>query len=446
LIGITPKALVSERRWPMRGYKGLLDVASVVEEAVGAGLLEGCGDVDILAAGLDDLAREGARALIQAALEAEVAGFLGRLWYERSSGQGGYRNGRRKRALTCGAGSFEVSLPKIAGADRPFERRVIRAYERSSERIRETLPLLYAEGLSTRDFGRALRPFWRRAGLSRSSVSRANEALYEAFRVWRKRDLSGMKVVYLFLDGIAEGVRLRSSEKEGVLVVHGILEDGSRELLAIHLGPRETEASWKAALEDLISRGLAAPALAISDGCPGLIAAVKAVWPEVERQRCTVHKTRNVLNRVPRKEQAGVKRDLARIFHAASLEEAKQAVGDFLGKYGDEFPAASETLARDIEDCLTFYKFPQAHSQRIRTSNVVERAFREVRRRTRVVGRFPNERSALVLIWASMEHDRLSWRGVRMTQKHLDDIAAAWESLRQAPVRVDAARKYLAAA
>jgi len=428
----------------MGRYKGLLDVASV-EEALGAGFFSREGE-DLIGDGLDEMAREGVRMLLQAALEAEVSEFLGRLWYERSPEQPGYRNGRRRRVLTCGSGSFEVALPKVAGAGRPFERKVVRAYERSSERIRQTLPLLYAEGLSTRDFERALRPFWRKAGLSRSSVSRANEALYEAFRAWRKRDLSGMQVAYLFLDGIAEGVRLRSSEKEGVLVAHGILSDGSRELLALHLGPRETEASWKAVLDDLASRGMKPPALLISDGCPGLIAAVKAVWPDVPRQRCTVHKTRNVLNRVPKKEQGRVKRDLARIFHAASLDEAERAVGEFLGKYGDEFPAACETLARDIEDCLTFYKFPQAHWKRIRTSNVVERAFKEVRRRTRVVGRFPNERSALALIWASIEHDRLSWRGVRMTQRHLDDIVAALSALRQEPVRVEAARKYLAAA
>lgn len=429
----------------MAGYKGLLDVASA-EEALGVSILSGDREEDLVGDGLDEMAREGARMLIQAALSAEVSEFLGRLWYERKEERTGYRNGRRRRTLTCGSGTFEVGLPKIAGAGRPFERKVVRAYERSSERIRRTLPLLYAEGLSTRDFERALRPFWRKAGLSRSSVSRANEALYEGFRVWRKRDLSGMKAVYLFLDGIAEGVRLRSKEKEGVLVAHGILEDGSRELLAIHLGPRETEASWKAVLDDLVSRGMKPPALVISDGCPGLIAAVKAVWPETPRQRCTVHKTRNVLNRVPKKDQGRVKRDLTRIFHAASLDEAKRAVSEFLRKYGDEFPAACETLARDIEDCLTFYEFPQAHWKRIRTSNVIERAFREVRRRTRVVGRFPNERSALVLIWASVEHDRLSWRGVRMTPKHLEGVREALEALRKEPIRIDAARKYLAAA
>jgi transposase-like protein len=426
-------------------YHGRLNLASIAEVLEGR-LGDGVELAELVSDGLDAMARQGARILLEVAMEQEVAEFLGRSRYERVESRAGYRNGSRKRGLTCGSGSFDVEMPKVTGAEEPFSLRSIPAYARSSERILKTLPLLYAEGLSTRDFDRALRPFWKRAGLSRSSVSRANGELYRQFDGWRKRDLSGLKVLYLFLDAVNERVRFRSSEKEGVLVAHAILEDGSRALLAIHLGPRETEASWKAVLEDLVRRGMSPPKLVVSDGCPGLIAAVRAIWPGAARQRCTAHKTRNVLGRVPRKDQARVKRDLSKIFHAASLEEAKRAAGAFLSKYGEEFPTACETLCRDLEDCLSFYRFPEAHWKRIRTSNVIERAFKEVRRRTRVVGRFPTERSALVLIWASVEQDRLNWRGVRMTPAILEGAVQAVEAIKASPIRIDSARKYLAVA
>ena len=442
----------------MGRYQGRLDLASLAEVLDGF-LGEGTELEDLVSEGLDAMARQGARILLEAAMEQEVAEFLGRGRYERVEARAGYRNGSRKRGLTCGSGSFEVDMPKVTGAEESFSLRSIPAYARSSERVLKTLPLLYAEGLSTRDFDRALRPFWKRAGLSRSSVSRANAELHRQFGAWRRRDLSGTKVLYLFLDAVNERVRFRSSEREGVLVAHAILEDGSRELLAIHLGPRETEASWRAVLEDLVRRGMKPPALVVSDGCPGLIAAVEAIWPGAARQRCTAHKTRNVINRVPRKDQARVKRDVSRIFHAASLDEAERAVGEFLSKYGDEFPTACEALCRDLEDCLTFYRFPEAHcpqvrtaggadrpGKRIRTSNVIERAFKEVRRRTRVVGRFPTEKSALTLIWASIEQDRLNWRGVRMTPAILQGAVQAVEGLKAEPIRVDSARKFLAAA
>lgn len=429
----------------MQGYRKVLDIARGCEKDFAEALLEEEVDIaEVCTGGFDLAARVGARLILQAAMDAEVDEFLNRKRYERSSeARQGYRNGQRARKLTCGSGSFKVKVPKVTGANAPFSIRSIPAYQRTSEKILDVLPLLYVEGLSTRDFRRALGPFWEGAGLSRSSISRANKQLYEEFRAWRKRGLSKVKVLYLFLDGVNERVRFGSKEKEGVLVAHCICEDGSRELLGLQLGPKESEEAWRSLLEDLVRRGLAEPKLAITDGAPGLIKAVKATWQQVPRQRCTAHKTRNVLNRVPRGQQGRVKRDLVKIFHAADLREALRAVDAFLSKYGDEFPTACETLARDIEDCLTFYRFPEVHWKRIRTSNVIERAFKEVKRRTRVVGRFPNERSALVVIWASIEHNRLRWRGVRMTPELLAKAQCAMKELAKTPIRVDSARKYL---
>lgn len=396
---------------------------------------------------MEAFARQGAKLLLEVSMAAEVSEFLGRTRYERDGG-GGYRNGHRLRKLTCGSGQIELEVPKVtgAGAAGKLSLQSVPAWQRTSPDIEKVLPLLYAEGLSTRDFSRALGEFWAGAGLSRSSASRANEELYRQCAAWRRRDLSKLRVLYLFLDGYYERVRFGSDGKEGILVAHAILEDGSRELLGLMLGPKESEAAWKRLLEDLDGRGLGPPRLAIIDGNGGLIKALKAVWPKVLRHRCTAHKTRNVLDCVPQKHQARVKKALGEIFHATDLDAARRAVDAFLSAFGDEFPTACETLARDIEDCLSFYKFPEAHWKRIRTSNALERVFKEVRRRTRVVEHFPNERSALTLVWACIETDRMKWRGVRIDAKLLQAVDRAAEELARNPIRIESARKYLKAA
>ena len=263
---------------------------------------------------------------------------------------------------------------------------------------------------------------------------------------WRKRDLSGLKVLYLFLDGYYERVRFGTKQTEGVLVAHAILADGSRELLGIALGPRESTEAWKEMLEDLVARGLREPSLVICDGAPGLIAAVRGVWPRVPRQRCIAHKMWNVLARVPKSLHKQLERDLKKVFYAPCLEEAESEASAFLRNWGEKLPTACETFARDLEDCLTFYRFPEVHWRRIRTSNVLERAFKEVRRRTRVVERFPTERSALVLIWASIQQDRLRWRGVKVTPEILRAAEQAAEELSCEPLVIECARKYLDAA
>ena len=395
---------------------------------------------------LEDLSRRGAKLLLEVALAEEVSELLGRRRYERAGEDGGYRNGHRRRRVQTGAGPVEVEMPKVTGALLPHRSEVLPAWKRRSGDLTEVLSLLYAEGLSTRDFRRALGGFWGEAGLSRSSVSRANATLYEAFRQWRRRDLSGEEVLYLFLDGVYLKMRVGNCGAEAVLVAHGITSAGKRVLLGLILGGRESEDSWRALLENLTGRGLKAPALVVHDGNQGLIKALKSAWPQVPRQRCIAHKIRNVLDRVPRKHQAEVKRALTKIFYAPDLEEALEAVEAFAARYGKAFPAACGVLAKDLADCLTFYRFPQSHWKRLRTSNVIERAFREVRRRTDVVGRFPGEMAALVLIWATLEEDRLAWRGVRMDADLRQRIAKAARTASTQSIDVSVLDRYLDAA
>jgi putative transposase len=325
--------------------------------------------------------------------------------------------------VQVGSGLVEVDAPKVTGALVPFASEVLPAWKRRGEELEEAIVQLYAEGLSTRDFRRALGKLWGETGLSRSSVSRANKTLHEAFSAWRRRDLSGEEVLYLFLDGVYLKMRVGKGPAEAVLVAHGITAEGKRTLLGVMLGSRESEQSWKGLLEQLEQRGLRPPALVIHDGNQGLAKALKGVWKEVPRQRCIAHKIRNVLARVPKAQQGEVKRALCKIFYAPGLEEALAAVKAFAAKYGKQLPTACGVLARDLGDCLTFYRFPQLHWKRLRTSNVIERAFREVRRRTDVVGRFPGETAALTLIWAALEQDRLKWRGVQMDEDVLKAVA-----------------------
>ena len=366
---------------------------------------------------LAELARMGGKLLLEVAMREEVAECLGRDRYERGGEATGYRNGKRRRTVQMGAGPIEIDIPKVTGSLLPLRSEVLPAFQRRTAELEEVIAQLYAEGLSTRDFQRALGGFWGESGLSRSSVSRANETLKESFSAWRKRDLSAEEVVYLFLDGVYLKMHVGHSPSEAVLVAHGITAEGKRVLLGVMLGGRESQDSWEALLLDLEGRGLKAPSLAIHDGNPGLIKALRSVWKQVPRQRCIAHKIRNVLERVPRKHQARVKRELVKVFYAASLEEALAQVKVFAEKFGKEFPAACGTLAKDLQDCLTFYRFPQKHWKRLRTSNVIERGFREVRRRTDVVGRFPGEMAALTLIWATLEQDRMKWRGVQMDEE-----------------------------
>jgi transposase-like protein len=386
---------------------------------------------------LELFAREGARLLLTVALEEEVTGFLQCRRYQRNRGsRRGYRNGHRERQVSCGAGEIEVAVPRMSDTKEAFHSQLLEAWQRRSKLLEETIPLLYVEGLSTRDFKRALKPLWGKSGLSRSSVSRANKALKEAFNNWRHRDLSLEEIIYLFLDGIYLGVRGNSREKEAVLVAHGINREGKRVVLHLSLGGRESTESWKGVLNDLVERGLRPPQLFITDGNQGLLKAIKDIWPEVPRQRCAVHRIRNVLARVPKKRQDEVRKALHRIFYAACLDDARDEAKQFLSRYSREFPTAAETLARHLEECLTFYRFPERHWTHIRTSNVIERAFKEVKRRTRVVGRFPNETSALVMVFSLLEEERLKWQKVRMKAEDIAWIEEASKALEQEPIKL----------
>ena len=200
-----------------------------------------------------------------------------------------------------------------------------------------------------------------------------------------------------------------------MLVAWAFLEDGSRELINVSLGNQESYGAWKGFLEDMLKRGLREPLLIVIDGCPGLIKAVKEIFPSSDIQRCTKHRTENVLNKVLKEDRDAVRDSLRKIFYASTYEHALEAIELFKRNWGKRYPSAVEILMEDIEDCLTYYKYPYQHRRRIRTTNAVERSFAEIKRRTAGIGRFKNEDRALMMVYWQLKE--LRWNGASMTKE-----------------------------
>jgi putative transposase len=372
---------------------------------------------------LVELTKAGARMMIQIALEEELGAFLGRDYYERrSDGQEGSRAGSKPRTVKIGCGDIEIEMPKVKDAGGPFHSELLPPRVTRMDEIQDIIPLLYMNGLSTRKVKKSVAKLLGKRGLSHQNISRITEKVVEEFKQWKQRDLTELKVAYLILDGTRLAVRAGTKEKEAVLVAWGFLEDGSLEPLSISLGSQESYNAWKWFLEDMVKRGLQEPLLTVIDGCPGLIKAVKEVFPVSDIQRCTKHKTENVLDKVLKEDREKVKDSLRKIFYAPTYDHAKEAVELFKDKWGRKYPSAVEILTEDIELCLTYYQYPYRHWKRIRTTNVVERSFREVKRRTKGIGRFQDEQRALAMVYWQLKE--LRWYGVNMTKEARAILAA----------------------
>ena len=364
---------------------------------------------------LTELTRIGARMMLQSAMEEEVTAYLQRDYYERNTKAKGSRSGSKPRSVKIGSGDIGLKMPQVKNAGGPFHSRILPPRMTQMGEIQEIIPLLYMNGLSSRKVKKAVGKLIGKKGLSHQNVLRISGRIVEEFNTWKKRDLSKLQVVYLVLDGVRMGVRAGTKEKEAVLVAWAFLEDGSRELVGVSLGNSESYNAWKGFLEDLMRRGMGAPMLTVIDGCPGLIKAVDEVFPESDKQRCTKHRSENVLDKVLEQDKAAVKESVRKVFYASTYEHAKEAVELFKKKWGMKYPSAVACLTENIEDCLTYYKYPYQHWLRIRTTNVVERSFKEVKRRVKVAGRFQNEERGLTMVYWQLHE--LKWNGVSMTKE-----------------------------
>ena len=376
-----------------------------------------------------------ARYMLQVAIEEEATAFLGRGHYRRGDRQRiGWRNGYEPKRVQSEAGVLELAVPQLRGTEAPFRSPVVDRLGTRTADLEDLVRGMYVRGLSTRDVSAV---YGETVGtrLSKSTVSRITQRLNADFDTWRRRDLSELPVVYLFLDGQYHAARQGTDEKEGVLSAYALLEDGQPVLLHLDLGPRESADAWLSFLQDLVARGLRDPLLVVMDGAPGLVKAVKRVWPRAYRQRCQVHKMRNILAKLPRLMQGKMKGLVQQVFLAPTYAAALKRGRDLIANFKDRYPAALECLERDLEECVTYLRFPDAHHVRIRTTNRLERLNGESRRRVKVIPRFPTERSCLTLLYASLLTASKHWRGISMTAatlRQLQQLRAAAPSKEEA--------------
>jgi putative transposase len=373
---------------------------------------------------LDEIVREGARQMLQAAIEAEVDGFL--VQHADRRDECGkrvvVRNGHLpSRELLTGAGSLEVKQPRVRDNSPAPERRVrfaptvLPPYLRRSKSVDELIPWLYLKGISSGDFSEALAAIVGpdAPALSANVIVRLKEKWFQEYEAWSRRDLSQKHFVYFWADGIHVNVRLEdeANRRQCLLVLMGASSEGEKELLAVVEGYRESEQSWAELLLDLKHRGLGqAPLLAVGDGALGFWAALRKVFGETREQRCWVHKTANVLNKLPKSVQPKAKADLHEIWQAETRQAANQAFDHFLEKYQAKYDAACECLSKDRDVLLTFYEFPAEHWKHLRTTNPIESTFATIRLRHRRTKGSGTRRASLTMMFKLAQSAEKRWR------------------------------------
>jgi putative transposase len=365
---------------------------------------------------LDELCRLAARQMLATALLAERQEYLD-AHAELLDGTGkrlvvanGYA---RQRTVTTGAGAVEVKAPRVEDRreGERYRSALLPVYMRKSPKVTEVLPLLYLRGLSTGDFAPALAKFLgSEAGLSASTVQRLTESWQAEHDEWSHRDLTGTDYVYWWVDGVHFNVRLEE-DRLCCLVVVGVRPDGTKELVAVADGYRESKESWAALLRSLRDRGLSAPVLAVGDGALGFWSAIREVFPSTKQQRCWVHKTANVLDALPKRLQPQAKSAVQAIYNARSRTEALSAAKAFDDAFAS-FPRATSKVMDDLDVLLGFYDFPAEHWVHLRTTNPIESTFSTVRLRTRVTRGAGSRKAALAMAFKLLDAAQARWHKI----------------------------------
>lgn len=377
---------------------------------------------------LEDVARLGARLIIQSAVEAEVTEFLGRARYQRAAtvadARAGSRNGYCPTTIKTTAGPVTIERPKLRGTTEAFASRLFGAGGTKTNALESLVIAGFVRGLSVRDVEATLADaLGAEAALSKSTVSRVCEAIKTEFDTWRERRLDDVELDYLFLDASCFKMH-PGARAEPVLAAWGITTDGKPVLLGLAPGGAESTDAWADFLEQLKGRGLRPPLLVISDGAGGLINAVETSFPRSLRQRCVIHRARNLLAKVPAHAQDEAKAAYWTIFDTEDLDTppgpdlvalVQARIDAFAEHYGRLYPSAVKCLLTDREQLTAYLRFPVEHHRRIRHSNFIERTFGETRRRVKVIGRLPGESSCLSLVWAVFDRASRGWRGFTMT-------------------------------
>jgi len=372
---------------------------------------------------LDELLQRGALKMLHEALETEVDDYVTR--HREARDERGralvVRNGKAPaRQLVTGSGTLAVQAPRVNdrrvdgdGERQRFTSQILPSYMRRAPKVTEVLPILYLRGLSTGDFQAALPVLLGEdaTGLSPTTITRLTASWEAEYHAWRGRDLHEADYVYVWVDGVHFRVRLEE-DRLCTLVMIGVRADGTKELIAVEDGYRESTESWATVLRDLKRRGLRAPVVAVGDSALGFWAAVGAVWPETREQRCWVHRLANVLDKLPKRLQPKAKQALHAIMNAPTRTEAEAGIEAFAAEYEPKYPKAVASLRRDQARLLTFYDFPAEHWRHLRTTNIIESPFATVRLRQRVTKGAGSRTKALMMAFKLLAMAEERWRKV----------------------------------
>ena len=377
-----------------------------------------------LGAILEEVAQLSVRMVMQSALEAEVTEFLGRDRYARGErARAGHRNGYSDITVKTTAGAVTLERPKLRGTLEKFASRLLGKQVTKTNALESPVISGWVRGLSDRDIEAALaEALGDEATVSRSTVSRICERIKDEFAAWRTRDLSDVELDYLFVD--ASHFRMHDGARsEPVLVAYGITVEGNPVFLHLDGVSAESTDACVGFLEDMVGRGLGSPVLTISDGAPGLCAALDQVFPAARRQRCLIHRCWNTVAKVSEIDQDAVRGDYWEIFDIddgiapgeLAVAEARRRARQFEATWGSRYPGAVASVTDTLDELVAHLHYPRAHWSRVRHSNLIERTFGETRRRVKVIGRLPGERSALSLLWAVLDRAAAGWRGITYT-------------------------------
>jgi len=395
---------------------------------------------------LEEVARLGAQLLMQAALEAEVTEFLGRQRYQRAAAtpdpQPGSRNGYQPVTVKTTAGPVTLARPKLRGTTTAFASRLFGKHVTKTNALESLVIASFVRGLSVRDVEATLADaLGDQAAISKSTVSAVCQAIKTEYDSWATRRLDEVVLDYLFLD--ASFFRMHpGSPAEPVLAAWGVTTDGKPVFVGLSPGSGESTDAWADFLTDLRDRGLGCPLLVVSDGAAGLIAAIEQIYPKALRQRCLIHRLRNILAKIPAGMQSEIRDGYWACFDTDGLniepgpplvELIDARLTAFADRYAPTYPAAMKVLATDRKGLTAYLRFPVEHHHRIRHSNFIERTFGETRRRAKVIGRFPGETSCISIVWAVLDRASRGWRGLTMTPAGLRQLQDLRRALLQPP-------------
>lgn len=374
-----------------------------------------------------DFFMQAGKMVVEQLLSAEVDAALGREPYERRESDAcGYRNGYKTRQLKTGEGRMPVAVPQVRGLAEPYRSRIWEGLGTRSVNLDKMAVEMYARGLSTRDIEDLLKEISGddKTLLSRSQVSEVAQVLWEEYEAFTKRDLSGFDVVYLFVDAVYESMQKQCGSRQAILVSWGVCSDGAKVLLHVGQGNKESEDCWLEHFRSMVSRGLPLPLTVTSDGAPGCIKAIEAMWPECERIRCWFHKMQNILDKVPDDMRVQIKKLLEDVRDAPDHQTGKQRAEKLMEEYRQQLPGAMACLSDDLEASLNHLKLPSLHQKSIRTTNLVERGFVEERRRAKVIPKFRGERECLKLVFAVLWRASNRWMKVKFTDLERSQLQA----------------------